>query len=146
MCQVSWVFKYTHHLNINFQFMAKHQNSLHCYSNTICWKLTSYAKQNYQGLTFFWDQIWGECGQPAGSTISKYKTCHFLLPAGSPMTITEYWHVDVFRPGILSKMWSLGHIGKCTLKLKPPPVSLMRNAQNGCHTTDTLFHEIKSFK
>ncbi len=32
---------------------------------------------------------------------------NFLLPAGGAMTITEYWHVDVFRPARLSNIWCL---------------------------------------
>ncbi len=29
---------------------------------------------------------------------------NFLLPAGGAMTITGYWHVDVFRPAHLSNI------------------------------------------
>ncbi len=39
------------------------------------------------------------------------KTCHFLLPAGGAITITEYGHVDLFIPGVLSNMCSLVQVG-----------------------------------
>ncbi len=35
---------------------------------------------------------------------------NFLLPAGGAMTITGYWHVDVFRPAHLSNIGSLVQI------------------------------------
>ncbi len=35
---------------------------------------------------------------------------NFLLPAGGALTITGYWHVDVFRPAHLSNIWSLVQI------------------------------------
>ncbi len=35
---------------------------------------------------------------------------NFLLPAGGAMTITVYWHVDVFMPAHLSNIWSLVQI------------------------------------
>lgn len=37
----------------------------------------------------------------------------FLLWVGGAMTVTEYWYVNVFRPGFLSNMLSLGQIGQC---------------------------------
>ncbi len=35
---------------------------------------------------------------------------NFLLPDGGAVPITEHWHVDVFRPGLLPNMWNLVHI------------------------------------
>ncbi len=57
----------------------------------------------------------------------KYK-CHLLLPVGGPMTVTEYWHVDVFRPG------GLGQIEQCTFELQQLDVS----CQNAQTTTTPL--------
>ena len=50
------------------------------------------------------------------------KTCHFLLPAGGALTISQYWHVDVFRARLISCMWNLGQIGLCKVKLQQLPV------------------------
>ncbi len=33
-----------------------------------------------------------------------------LLPTGGAMTISEYRHLDVFKPGLLSNIWSLVQI------------------------------------
>ncbi len=41
-----------------------------------------------------------------GGVSYRVKQCHFLLPAGGAMTITEYGHLDLFRSGFLSNMWS----------------------------------------
>jgi len=35
---------------------------------------------------------------------SNFKVPHFLLPTGGAVTVAEYCHVDVFRPGLLSNM------------------------------------------
>ncbi len=45
------------------------------------------------------------------------KTCHFLLLAGGAMNLFEYGHVDLFRSGVLSNMWSLVQIGHCMPEL-----------------------------
>ncbi len=42
--------------------------------------------------------------------LSNLHVPNFLLPASGAMTITEYWHIDVFRPGHLSNIWSLVQI------------------------------------
>ncbi len=42
---------------------------------------------------------------------------NFLLPAGGAMPITEHWHVDVFRPGLLPNMWSLVQIERGMFEL-----------------------------
>ncbi len=44
------------------------------------------------------------------------KTCHFLLPAGGAMTITEYGHLDLFRSGVLPNV-KFVQIGHCMFKL-----------------------------
>ncbi len=38
------------------------------------------------------------------------KIRHFLLPAGGARIIMEYWPLDMFRPGLLSNLISLGKI------------------------------------
>ncbi|KAF7378525.1 hypothetical protein HZH68_017186 [Vespula germanica] len=38
------------------------------------------------------------------SSLSQRKTCHFLLPIGGAMTITECGHVDLLRAEVLSNM------------------------------------------
>lgn len=37
-----------------------------------------------------------------GAVIKSIEKCSFLLPQGGAITITEYWHISVFRPGLLS--------------------------------------------
>lgn len=49
--------------------------------------------------------------QPAGISISKYKTYHFLWPVSGSLIVTYHWHV------VPRHAWSLGCISKCTLKL-----------------------------
>ena len=71
----------------------------------------------------FSDQIWHGSVQPARRSTWKCKTCHFLLPVGGAMTMIEYWHIDVFRAGLLSYMKNLGQIGQCTFELEQLPVS-----------------------
>lgn len=46
-----------------------------------------------QSLKGFSDQIWDGLVQPARCSTLKYKTFHFLLPIGSALTMTEYWHM-----------------------------------------------------
>ncbi len=43
---------------------------------------------------------------------------NFLLPAGGALIIMEYSYLDVFRPGFLSNMWSLGQIEHCMAELQ----------------------------
>ncbi len=107
-------------------FMAAHRNSPHHHGNAIGWKLTIFTIKHHRGLI----KVWGY-GEPARSSSWKYnwfrrrsaskcKTCHFLLPVDGAMTTSEYWNVDVFRPGLLSNMnfgvdWTTS---RSTLKLK----------------------------
>ncbi len=42
---------------------------------------------------------------------------NFLLPADGAMPITEHWHIDVFRPGLLPNMWSLVQIERGMFEL-----------------------------
>ena len=42
----------------------------------------------------------------------------FLLSVGGAMTMNQYWHVDVFRPGLQSNMRSLRQTGQCTFELQ----------------------------
>ncbi len=61
------------------------------------------------------------------------------MPAGGTMIVTEYWPLDVFRPGLLSNVWSLRQIGHCMaeLQLLFPWWDI-----KVCHaTTDTPFNE-----
>ncbi len=43
-------------------------------------------------------EVWGRLDI---ACLSWCKTSHFLLPAGGGMIITEYWPLDVFKPGLL---------------------------------------------
>lgn len=40
------------------------------------------------------------------------------------MSMTEYWHVDAFKPRLLTDMGSLGQIGLCILETQQLCVSL----------------------
>ena len=44
----------------------------------------------------------------------RCKYCNFLLPVGGVMTITVYWHVNVFRPGCSWHVWSLRQMDHIT--------------------------------
>ncbi len=46
------------------------------------------------------------------------KRSNFLLPAGGALIIMEYSYLDVFRPGFLSNLWSLGQIRHCMAELQ----------------------------
>ncbi len=40
------------------------------------------------------------------------------MPAGGTIIIMQYWPLDVFRPGLLSNLWSLGQIGHFMAELQ----------------------------
>ncbi len=40
------------------------------------------------------------------------------MPAGGALIIMKYSYLDVFRPGLLSNVWSLGQIGYCMAELQ----------------------------
>ncbi len=50
--------------------------------------------------------------------LCQCKRSHFLLPAGGAVIIMEYSHLDVFRPGFLSNVISLGQNGHFKAELK----------------------------
>jgi len=71
---------------------------------------------------------------------SHFKVPRFLLPTGGALTVTEYCHVDVFRPGLSSNMWSLEQIGHCIPELQQLPVS-WRTIRLCQAATETPFSE-----
>lgn len=81
--------------------------------------------------------------QPARSQF-QHKTCHFLLPAAGAMTLSESWHMDVFRAELLNCMQML-QMWACRLKLQQLPV-FWRIIDFGRHATGTLFHENSPFE
>ena len=81
-----------------------------------------------------------KCHKISRSRLLQCKTCQFLLPAGGAMAITEFGHVDMFRSGVLSNMWSLGQIGHCMSELQQLPF-LWRNIEICRAATDTPFNE-----
>lgn len=44
--------------------------------------------------------VWGRSVHPARRSTSLLKKLNFLLPAWGAMTVTGYWQVHVFRPGL----------------------------------------------
>jgi len=46
----------------------------------------------------------------------------FLLPIGGAIAVTKYSHVDVFRPWLLSNVWSLGQIWHSMAELTQIPI------------------------
>ncbi len=62
------------------------------------------------------------------------------MPAGGAMIITEYWPLDVFRPGLLSNVWSLGMIRHFMAELQQFPFP-WRNIELCQATKDTFFNE-----
>ncbi len=62
---------------------------------------TIFTMKRHRGVKIILTQIWGGSGHPVRRSTSKSKICHFLLSVGDAMLITEYCHVDVFRPGVL---------------------------------------------
>lgn len=111
-------------------FMSKHQNMLRCQSNTIRWKLTIFTVKDHQGLKAISDHIWGGSHQPTWRSTSKYTTCNFLLPEGGTIPITQSFHIDVFRPGLLSRLWHFvgGSLDSWLNRIS----NLLNNGSNPC--------------
>ena len=48
----------------------------------------------------------------------KEREIDFLVPQGGAMTVTEYCHTHLFRPGLLSAVWYFVRIQPCEVELQ----------------------------